>query len=160
MTTDATSATDEATSAIAAAADTLRQFRDLRDAVEPVRRLIAQMDEDIRAAAQAAATAGLSERMIATLAGASQPSVHGWLDERRGAPLPPASLAADVWALHTIASALTCLIRRLEGRHLPELAPTPYHCRPVDAARRSRESMKEVVNALGSLGAALDYDQV
>src|SRR5690348_2781373 len=116
-------------------------------------RLTAAVDEDTRAAA---AAAGLAERMIATLAGASQPTVHGWLDDRRGAPLPPPSLAAEVWSLHTIAAALRALVVRLEGRHLAETAPTSHHARPVEAARAARTAMDEATERLAQLGAAVD----
>jgi hypothetical protein len=148
--------TDE-TAGVAAAADNLRRVRDLRDVVEPLRRFVAQVDEDTRAAAQDAAAAGLTERMIATLAGSSQPTVHAWLDERRGAPLPASSLPAEVWALHTITSALRGLVARLEGRQLSETAPTSHHSRPVEAAQTARKALEEAAEALARLGAALDY---
>lgn len=154
--TDSTAATDQ----LAAATDALRRARDLRDLTEPLRRLAAQNDEDIRAAAQACAAAGLSERVIATLAGAAQPTVHGWLDGRAGAPLTPSSLATEVWALHTVASALHGLVVRLKGRHLGENAPTSHHARPVDAARRAAEALQAATEALGSLGAAVEYTEV
>jgi hypothetical protein len=153
MTADTTAA-----DTVAEAADTLRRLRDLRDLAEPLRRFLVQLDEDTRAAAQSAAGAGLSERMIAALVGVTQPGVHGWLDERRGAPLPPVSLAAQVWTLHTVAGALRGMIARLEGHHLPEAAPTTHHCRPVDAARLACKAIGEVVERLAALGAALDYD--
>jgi hypothetical protein len=149
-------ATDE-TAGVAAAADNLRRVRDLRDVVEPLRRLVAQVDEDTRAAAQDGAAAGLTERVIATLAGASQPTVHGRLDERRGAPLPPSSLSTEVWTLHTVTAALRGLVARLEGRQLPEAAPTSSHVRPAETARRAREALAEATDCLARLGAALDY---
>jgi hypothetical protein len=73
MTTTDTAETDQ----IAVAADSLRRVRDMRDVAEPERRFLAQVDEDTRAAAQGTAAAGLSERMIASLAAASQPTAHG-----------------------------------------------------------------------------------
>lgn len=112
----------------------------------------------MRAAAREAATAGLSEHLIATLAGVSQPTAHAWLDDRRIAIMPAASLAADAWSLRTVAAATLGLVARFEGRHLPEAAPTSHHCRPVDAARRAREALEEAAAALAQLGAALDYE--
>jgi hypothetical protein len=145
------------TGSLTAATERLRRARDLRDVTEPLRRLLAQTDEDTRAAAQAAATAGLAERMIATLAGVSQPAVHGWLDDRRGAPLPAPSLAAEVWGLHTVTSALRGLVARLEGQHLARTPPTTHHATPVDAAQAARKALDEAAEKLAQLGAALDY---
>jgi hypothetical protein len=122
-----------------------------------VRRLLAQIDQDCRVAAQAAAAAGLSERIVATLVGVKQPTVHGWLDERHSAPLPPPSLASEIWNLHTVAAALRSLIVRIGGRHLPESPPTPHHVRPADAARKATDGINAATEALGQLGAAIEY---
>lgn len=147
------------TDQLAAAADRLRRARDLRDVTEPLRRLLAQVDENTRAAAQAAASAGLSERVIATLAGVSQPTAHGWLDERHGVPVPSPSLGAEIWNLHTVAAALRGLVVRLEGQHLSELGPSTRHAAPADEARRARDGLAQAVEALGQLGAAVEYEE-
>jgi hypothetical protein len=143
---------------IAAATDDLYRLRDLRAVLEPLRRLLDQVDEETRAAAGAAAAAGLTERRIAALVGASQPGVRDWLDKRHGTPLAPPSLETQVWVLHTVAGALLGLIARLEGRHLPEESPSSHHSRPVDSLRSAREAMEKVLASLARLGAALDYD--
>jgi predicted transcriptional regulator len=140
------------------AVDRLTRVRDLQNATAPLRRLLSQLDEDARAAAVHAERAGLTERMIAERLGVSQPTVHGWLDARRGEPLPAPSLAASVWSLHAIASALQGLVARLQGRHLSEAPPSPHHATPVDVARSAHEAMDEASKSLAQLGAALDYE--
>jgi hypothetical protein len=132
----------------------------MQDATAPLRRLLGQIDEDARAAAVHAERAGLTERMIAERLGVSQPTVHGWLDARRGEPLPAPSMAAGVWSLHAIATALQGLVARLQGRRLSEAPPSPHHATPADAARSAREGLEEAAESLARLGAALDYEQV
>lgn len=143
---------------LSAAADSLRRTRDLQDAVAPLRRFLAQLDEDARAAALDAAAAGLTERTIAVQLGVTQPTVHGWLDERRSAPLPPPSAATDAWALHTMASAVASMAHRLVGRSLSPTAPSTGHVTPSDAARRARDELQAAADRLGRLGSALDYE--
>jgi sugar phosphate isomerase/epimerase len=145
--------------AINEAVDRLSRVRDLQNATAPLRRLLSQLDEDARAAAVHAERAGLTERMIAERLGVTQPTVHGWLDARRGEPLPAPSLASSVWSLHAIATALQALVARLEGRHLSEAPPSPHHGTPVDAARTAHEAMDEAAESLAKLGAALDYEE-
>ncbi len=145
--------------AINEAVDRLTRIRDLQDATAPLRRLLSQLDEDARAAAVYAERAGLTERMIAERLGVSQPTVHGWLDARRGEPLPAPSLAASVWSLHAIAAALQGLVARLQGRHLSEAPPSPHQATPMDAARTARQAMDEATDSLARLGAALDYEE-
>jgi hypothetical protein len=141
------------------AVDRLTRVRDLQNATAPLRRLLSQLDEDARAAAVHAERVGLTERMIAERLGVSQPTVHGWLDARRGEPLPAPSLAASVWSLHAIATALQGLVARLQGRHLSEAPPSPHHATPVDAARSAHKAMDEATGSLAQLGAALDYEE-
>jgi hypothetical protein len=145
--------------ALREALDRLTRVRDLQDATAPLRRLLSQLDEDARAAAVHAERAGLTERMIAERLGVSQPTVHGWLDARRGEPLPAPSLAASVWSLHAIATALQGLVARLQGRRLSEAPPSPRHATPADVARSAREALEEAAESLARLGAALDYEQ-
>lgn len=145
--------------AINEAIDRLTRIRDLKDATASLRRLLSQLDEDARAAAVHAEQAGLTERMIAERLGVSQPTVHGWLDARRGEPLPAPSLAASVWSLHAIATALQGLVARLQGRHLSEAPPSPHHGTPMDAARTARQAMDQAADSLAKLGAALDYEE-
>lgn len=140
------------------AIDRLTRVRDLQDATAALRRTLGQLDEDARTAAVYAERAGLTERMIADRLGVSQPTVHGWLDARRGEPTPAPALATEVWQLHGIAAALQGLVGRLEGRRLPENAPTSHHVRPVDAARSARKGTEETTKWLSGLGAALDYE--
>ena len=148
-----------ADAAINDAVDRLTRVRDLQNATAPLRRLLSQLDEDARAAAGYAERAGLTERMIADRLGVSQPTVHGWLDARRGEPLPAPSLAASVWSLHAIATALQGMGARLEGRHLSEAPPSTRHATPVDAAQAARKAMDEATVSLARLGAALDYEE-
>lgn len=139
------------------AIDRLVRVRDLQDATASVRRALGQLDEDARGAAVYAERAGLTERMIADRLGVSQPTVHGWLDARRGEPTPAPGLATEVWQLHGIATALRGLLARVEGRHLPETPPSSHHSAPVSAARNARKGAEEAERWLANLGAALDY---
>ncbi len=141
---------------VQAAADRLARVRDRQQGLLPLRSLLQDADEDARAAAIAAAAAGLSERAIAARLGVAQPTVHSWLDGRTGAPLPEPSVAARVWALHHIVSATTSETARLIGEPLPD-APSGGHTSPREVIRSVRTALDEAGTRLSLAAAALDY---
>jgi hypothetical protein len=142
---------------VTAAADELYRVRDLQDSTVAMRRFLGQLDEDTRAAALNAAAAGIPERAIAARLGLSQPSVHAWMDERRSGPLPAPALGAEVWSLHTIAAALASLVGRLEGRQLPERAPSSSHVSPRSCIRAALDAVDLAAKNLRKAAAAADF---
>jgi hypothetical protein len=154
--TDTENMTPSDSAGLQAAADRLARVRDRQQALLPLRNLLADADEDARAAAIAANAAGLSERAIAARLGVAQPTVHSWLDGRTGAPLPEPSVAVRVWALHHIVSATTSEAARLIGEPLPT-APSSSHTSPTDGIRKVRLDLDETSSRLGLIAAALDY---
>ncbi|WP_038843408.1 helix-turn-helix domain-containing protein [Salinispora arenicola] len=141
----------------AAALDRLQRAREQRDVLAPLGRVLADIDEEARAAALAASAAGLSERAIAARLGVTQPTVHSWLDERRTPPTPPRPVAAQAWTLHHLASALASQVARLRGYRLTDSAPSSAHIAPTVAVRKAYTSGREVADSLAGLAGALDY---
>lgn len=146
----------EPADALQTAVDRLTRVRDRQQALAALRNLLADADEDARAAAIAAKDAGMSERAIAARIGVAQPTVHTWLDGRAGAPLPEPSLPVRVWALHHIVTAAASETTRLIGERLPH-APTGSHTDPHEAIRLVHKDLINSGARLGQAAAALDY---
>jgi hypothetical protein len=138
------------------ALDRLTRVRDRQQALLPLRILLQDADEEARAAAIAAAEAGLSERAIAARLGVAQPTVHSWLDGRSGTPLPGPALATRTWALHHIVSATASETARLIGERLPD-APSTGHGSPHTLVRKCRTQLEDVSSWLATSAAAMDY---
>ncbi|MFY1599532.1 helix-turn-helix domain-containing protein [Micromonospora sp. WMMD737] len=142
---------------VAAAVERLQAASAQREALAPLRRAISDVDEEARTAALAASAAGLSERAIAAQLGVTQPTVHSWLDERRSAPVPARTVAAQAWTLHHLATALASQVARLRGHELPGQAPGSQHVAPSSAASTAYKGAVDVAGTLANLAAALDY---
>ncbi|MEU3455647.1 helix-turn-helix domain-containing protein [Micromonospora sp. NPDC006766] len=133
----------------------LDRARNLRDALTALTRLITEADEEARAAAIAAAQAGMTERAIAAKFGVSQPTVHSWLDGRTAAPLPAPTIGDRAWLLHQTTRAVETIVHRLDGEHLP---PAP-HSGATSARTRlaaARKALGEAAWALGEAGSTLE----
>lgn len=139
------------------AVDRLARARARRHALAPLRHLITDADQDARAAAIAAADAGMTERAIAARLDVAQPTIHTWLDGRATTPVPGPSTATTAWALHHIATALASEVARLRADRLPG-APSSRHTSPADSAGRVHGAIVDAATLLGGIAAALDYD--
>ncbi|MEU5669661.1 helix-turn-helix domain-containing protein [Micromonospora sp. NPDC047753] len=137
--------TTDSTTALAEALTRLDRARALRDALAPLARLITEADEEARAAAIAAAAAGMSERATAAKLGVAQPTVHTWLDGRNAAPMPTPTISGRVWLLHSAARTVETIVHRLEGEQLPR-----QHS-------GTQSPLSRIVNARRSLGEAAFY---
>lgn len=155
-TSDHPTTAGEPADALQTAVDRLTRVRDRQQALAPLRNLLADADEDARAAVVAAKDAGMSERAIAARVGVAQPTVHAWLDGRAGAPLPEPSLPVRVWALHHIVTAAASETARLTGEQLPH-SPTRSHADPHEVIRLVRKDLTESGARLGMAAAALDF---
>lgn len=142
--------------AMRAAVDRLAAARDRRQALAPLRNLLADADEDTRAAAAAAAEAGLSERGIAARLNVAQPTIHAWLDGRATTPIPGPTTATTAWSLHYIVSAAASEVARLRSNRLPS-APTPNHTSPRENLGRLQKMLSDAAHILSGIAAALDY---
>ncbi|MBC9005158.1 helix-turn-helix domain-containing protein [Micromonospora aurantiaca (nom. illeg.)] len=145
MTTD-TINTDQLSDALTR----LDRARNLRDALAPLARLITEADEEARAAAIAAAQAGLSERAIAAKFGIAQPTAHSWLDGRTAAPMPAPTIGERAWLLHQTVRAVETIVHRLDGEDLP----SPPYGGVVSARSRLTEARKALNTGAWALGEA------
>ena len=153
-----TTATTEDTSELADVLARLTRARNLQEALAPLARLVADAEEEARAAAVAATAAGLSERTIAVKIGYAQPTVHGWLDGRSAAPLPAPLLADRVWMLHHTAQTLASIVQRMHGEQVPSTSPTGAHVAPRPALAEARNALTNAAFKLGQAGSAIEYD--
>jgi hypothetical protein len=145
---------------VEAALDELRGAIETRDALAPLRRLLADVDEAIRAAALKCRDAGLSERAVATRAEVAQPTLREWLDGRRGAPVPPPALHTQLWAYHQIAAALVTLTLRARSHpDMPDRAPSTRHADPDSMISSAYKELAQATDMLGRTAAAAECHQ-
>ncbi|MEU4836439.1 hypothetical protein [Streptosporangium sp. NPDC023615] len=132
----------------------LREARQLQLALEPVRHLLADVDEQLREALADGERAGLAQRVLAAQSGVSQPTVKAMLDGRRGPVTPLPALGEHIWSLHQSAAALDTLTRRLLGQDLARQAPNGRHADPFSAVKTAAEALDKAAKALASAAAA------
>ncbi len=151
-------ATTNPTADLDAALDALRAAVETAAALAPLRRLLVDVDEQLRAAARQCRAAGMSERGIAAHAEVSQPTVREWTDGRQSDPLPSPSLAEQLWVLHRIANVLATLtLRATADPDLPDTAPTSGHSDPGRCVRAAHDDLDQVADLLGRAAAATEY---
>ncbi|NAS27456.1 hypothetical protein GT755_38040 [Herbidospora sp. NEAU-GS84] len=151
-------AADFDTARLTEATARLRAAAELVDHLAPLRRVITDADEELRAAMLQAADAGLSERAIAAQTGQAQPTVNRQLDGRRGGVTPPPPLHEVLWSYHRIASGLATLVLRLEGRRdLPDRAPSNAHVEPRGRVTQAATELEGVAQVLGHAAAAAEF---
>jgi hypothetical protein len=150
--------TDTVTEAgIRAAVTRLRLARELHEALTPLDHLLAEADEEMRAAVLSAADAGLSERAIAGQAQISQPEVHRQLDGRRGDVLPAPTVAERLWMLHRVTAAVHTQVLRLTGHAgVAGKSPSSSHQAPTDAVRLATGELGAAAGHLARAAAAQD----
>lgn len=157
--TDTLDTPDIDTHAVQAAVTRLRQARQMQLALEPVRHLLADIDEQLREALAAGEAIGMSQRVLAAQSGLAQPTVKALLDGRKGPITPPPSTAEHMWALHQSTTALDTLTRRLLGQNLPDRAPTQRHATPHRAITHATENLDVAAKSLAAAAAAMEMSQ-
>jgi hypothetical protein len=143
-----------------AAAQRLRTCVEIADSLAPMRRLLVDVDEEVRAAMLEAAEVGMSERAIAAQTGMAQPTVNRNLDGRRGNVAPVSPLHERMWSFHRMASALATLTARLRGQPLATMAPTPHHREPSYCVAQAQKDLLSAASALEGAAAATEYAQI